>query len=770
MQIRNVFIAYVMLSMSATSFSYGQEVTIEWKDFDGIDIPIPPSQHPRLYIGKKDIADLKSRMTDSELKPVWNDLVKMSQEPDADDRAKEGWRYHLTQRGTAVRCELNAMKYLTGGNKKTGRQAITDMLTKLKDSEWLHGQDMSRAVGRRMVSGAIVYDWCYPLLNEQEKQAFIKEFVRLAKQLECGYPPVRQGAIVGHSSEWMIFRDLLSTSIAIYDEFPEMYHLTAHRLFKEHIPARNWFYPGHAYHQGKGYFNVRHANELFAAWIFDRMGVKEVFHPAQQFVPYFLLYARRPDGQMLAGGDVNYSRKGIKSMALIGLLSGSYYKDAYLNHNYLLNPEIQSHNKLYEFLWKDTELGRRESDDLPLTRYFGSPFGWMIARTGWDANSVIAEMKVNEYHFGNHQHHDGGAFQIYYKGPLAIDAGIYNGVAEGIRGYGNSHNKNYFKRTIAHNSLLVYDPGEVFQSRDYGGAHKTDTVRNEGGQRLPGPSWTPPNTMKIMLEQDYKVGSALKHGFGPDPMEPDYSYLKGDITEAYSGKVSEVKRSFTFLNMKNDTIPAAFIVFDKVVSSDSSFKKYWLLHSIEEPRVEENEITIARTQNGDSGKLINTSLLPKPDNSIVRPIGGPGKEFWVFGKNEYTEPVRKDVANERGAWRVEISPKAEATTDYFLNVMQVMDNGIMGKLSVRQMEGDKVIGVKLQDRITFFSKDMSTLDRSFSFSIADNGTYKLLLTDLAPGTWQIKKNGKVFQSAIDVKGDDGTIYFEGDEGDYQLLR
>ena len=99
-----------------------------------------------------------------------------------------------------------------------------------------------------------------------------------------------------------------------------------------------------------------------------------------------------------------------------------------------------------------------------------------------------------------------------------------------------------------------------------------------------------------------------------------------------------------------------------------------------------------------------------------------------------------------------------------------MDNGIMGKLSVRQMEGDKVIGVKLQDRITFFSKDMSTLDRSFSFSIADNGTYKLLLTDLAPGTWQIKKNGKVFQSAIDVKGDDGTIYFEGDEGDYQLLR
>jgi hypothetical protein len=48
----------------------------------------------------------------------------------------------------------------------------------------------------------------------------------------------------------MIMRDMISAGIAIHDEFPEMYQLAAGRFFREHLPARNWFYSGHAYHQG----------------------------------------------------------------------------------------------------------------------------------------------------------------------------------------------------------------------------------------------------------------------------------------------------------------------------------------------------------------------------------------------------------------------------------------------------------------------------------------------------------------------------------------
>ena len=162
--------------------------------------------------------------------------------------------------------------------------------------------------------------------------------------------------------------------------------------------------------------------------------------------------------------------------------------------------------------------------------------------------------KINEYNFVNHAHNDAGAFQIYYKGPLAIDAGIYQGSSGGNQGYNSPHNKNFFKRTIAHNSLLIYDPNEIFPSFNYGGANKSKFVANDGGQRLPGVEWHQASDLNDMLTGNFKTGKVLANGFGPNAQTPDYSYLKGDITDAYSSKVKEVKRSFVFLNFKDAKI------------------------------------------------------------------------------------------------------------------------------------------------------------------------------------------------------------------------
>ena len=89
---------------------------------------------------------------------------------------------------------------------------------------------------------------------------------------------------------------------------------------------------------------------------------------------------------------------------------------------------------------------------------------------------MIAEMKINEQFVGNHQHMDGGSFQIYHKGPLAIDAGAYSGSSGG---YNSPNNKNYFKRTIAHNSLLVYDPERKVRLLERSGRGGEDTVYNQ---------------------------------------------------------------------------------------------------------------------------------------------------------------------------------------------------------------------------------------------------------------------------------------------------
>ena len=99
---------------------------------------------------------------------------------------------------------------------------------------------------------------------------------------------------------------------------------------------------------------------------------------------------------------------------------------------------------------------------LPLLKYFPYPYGGMAVRTSWDTGStsdaVVAEMKIGERHFANHAHLDAGSFQIYYKGPLAVESGIYQGAGSG---YGSEHFRSYYQRTIAHNCMLVYNPNEI---------------------------------------------------------------------------------------------------------------------------------------------------------------------------------------------------------------------------------------------------------------------------------------------------------------------
>ncbi len=554
----------------------------------------------------------------------------------------------------------------------------------------------------------------------------------------------------------------------IYDEYPDMYNYVVTMMFRDYIPARNFIYSGHNYHQGTGYVSVRFVNDLISLFILDKMGAGAVYDPAQQFVLYDFIYRRRPDGQVLPAGDVNPgNRKTPNSYAMPAMFAASYYNDRYIANEYFRRPSVEPHLLMMELLWRDFDLEPKSPDDLPLTRYSGTPFGWMIARTGWDKDCVIAEMKVNENFVGNHQHLDAGSFQIYYKGPLAIDSGAYQGSSGG---YNSPHCKNYFKRTVAHNSLLIYDPQEKFACWNYGGGDKTEFAANDGGQRMPGDRWDTCRSFKSLLSDDYTVGNVLAHSFGPDLDVPEYSYLKGDITSAYSDKVKDVRRSFVFLNLKDSTVPASLVIYDHVVSSDPGFRKFWLLHSIEEPSVDGTEFTVARTMDGDSGMLKNTVLLPEKDNVSITAVGGPGKEFWVFGTNYPNAATsRPDPANERGEWRVEVVPVNPSAEDCFLNVIQVADNSCRSFNDVRRIDGDKVAGAMISDRVVIFGRDGQALDQRAGFEIPDSEkVFRILVTDLVPGVWKVMKDGKVLIPAAEVCADDGTLYFSGQSGRYTL--
>ena len=775
-KILTVVFAATVMCLTAASHERDQKKVV-WVEMDGVTVPLPPKEHPRVFVRAEEIPALKQKMQHPDGKKIIRQLKKASVPRTPEEEASEkdrGFRYYAKMRGVTSQVQLQALEYLVNGDASQARAAITSMLDTLKRTNFGTKNDLSRASGSMLMVGGMIYDWCYDQFTPEERQSYISEFVRICHTMECHYPPKRTEPIAGHSSEWMILRDMLSCGIAIYDEYPDMYHHVITMLYQDYIPVRNYTYRGRNYHQGSSYFNVRFTNDLNSLWILDKMGAGAIYDPSQQYVLYDMIYRRRPDGQVMPAGDCNPApRKRPQSFSQPAMLASSYYNDPYIAYEYERKPSTEPHMLMLELLWRDLDRKGKKPADLPLTRESGTPYGWMIARTGWGKNSVVAEMKVNEQFYGNHQHMDGGAFQIYYKGPLAIDSGSYQGSSGG---YNSPHNKNYFKRTIAHNSLLVYDPSEKFACWNYGGGGKTEYATNDGGQRMPGDRWDTCRSFESLLSESYTVGKTLGHAYGPDQHTPEYSYLKGDITKAYTSKVEDVRRSFVFLNLepsgnadKNPeglvtSVPAVLIVYDHVVSADPSFQKYWLLHSIEEPQTGNQEFTVMRTKDGDSGKLHCSVLLPDAD---VKKIGGPGKEFWVFGENyPNAATTRPDPCNERGAWRVEVTPKKAAKEDCFFNVMQVMDNTIQ-PLPVQRIDGQRVVGAIVADRLVMFSCDGQSLSDGFTFEIPKTAgkQIKVLLTDMQAREWTLNKKGKTILKYI-VKPDDGTLYFTAGPGVY----
>lgn len=727
------------------------QAKMSWQDTKGTRIPIPPPEHPRLYLRAEHVERLPQRLKNPVLEPAVKRLQAQA------------------RKSPQFKVEWEALQYLVTSDNTLGRAIIEATLPLLQRCKLRDRQDACRETGRMMVTGAIVYDWCYRLLTDQEKQAFIKELVRLAATQECGYPPTRQGSVTGHSSEAMIMRDMLSAGIAIFDEFPEMYHLAAGRIFNEHLPVRNWFYNGHAYHQGDSYGPHRFSWDTYPLWIFDRLGAGNVYNPEQHFIPYLWIYTTRPDGQRLRAGDTfaHSAPRGRPWSQYIGtLLTASYYSDGILLDQYERQGGSGGNETIFEVLWRRTELQSESVGTLPYSRYFGSPFGWMVARTGWNNDAVIAEMKINEFNFVNHQHLDAGTFQIYYKGALAVDSGLYSGSSGS---YGSPHCMNYYWRTIAHNSLLVFDPSEDFGRRGYG---------NDGGQRLPNRRSEPRN-LDVLLkpENGYRTGKVLAHGFGPDSHNPDYTFLQGDLTAAYSNKVREVTRTFVFLNLRNTRLPAALVVFDRVVSADPTFQKVWMLHTLEEPRVSSTTAVVDCTAHGNNGRLMLDVLLPSVENTNLTLIGGPDREFWVFGTN-YTndvDPGRLERSSmEPGAWRIELSPKQAADEDLFLNVIQITDRRSPSHYPVQRLETDTRVGCLIEGpRITWMvlmRRDNQRSAEPLEFTAPGHNPYRILLTDLKPGRWRARCEGLAETHDVTVHEDAGAAWLEGPPGTWTFTR
>ena len=216
--------------------------------------------HPRVLFCAEDIAGVKAALEaysdypfvkrfkeflDTEIDGVLGEM-------NLNNRGFHNWDGNLL-----ANIQAHALAYAVWGDEYFGYSAIYAIKNYLLtlDVDYIKS-DQCREFGMVMYIAACVYDWCYPLLSDEDKiQIPLGIEHRLCRgtvkntrkgilstsypvKMEMGFPPRNQAALVGHGSEYQLQRDFLAIAIAVYDELPSWSEFVGGRFFNEYVRPR----------------------------------------------------------------------------------------------------------------------------------------------------------------------------------------------------------------------------------------------------------------------------------------------------------------------------------------------------------------------------------------------------------------------------------------------------------------------------------------------------------------------------------------------------
>jgi len=387
-------------------------------------------------------------------------------------------------------------------------------------------------------------------------------------------------------------------------------------------------------------------------------------------------------------------------------------------------------------------------------RFGENSYEHILFRNSWNEDATQITY-ISGDHYTDHQHFDKGHFLIYKKGGLVIDGGGYSGM------YAESWS-NYSTRSLAHNSVLVYDPADPITK----GINGT-LIYPDGGQRVIRGAQAQKDWKNYVEDsKTHQLNTADVLAFGYDPKSNSYNYVKSDLTKAYGEKVKWIDRQLLYLPLAD-----YLIVKDRVISS-KPLDKYWTLHFEESPKINgrvaeagitefKNDSIVHSTRNGElklegktvqyNGGLFVKTLLPKEKTISI--IGGPGFEYFNRFANKNFPPEKPFLPNrEAGNWRMDVNPKQSTSGTAFLHAFEITTsdkNNMVPVEYIRSVDG-KMEGAiflsKEKPYLVLFSSSLDERGHTFqrahlplSYTLNAAGQTNHVLVELEPN-----KKMKVF--------------------------
>ncbi len=755
----------------------------------------PPSvlptvgEHPRLFFKKRDIPDIVRTLHE---RPSIAERFRSASEEDINDGIlptatiqSNGVYNHNGRVLQAI--QAKALRYQLEDDEAMGYAAVLAMKNYLKTFGFGYlNSDQCRQFGYVTYIAACVYDWCHALLSEDDKLAlrigvenkalkgtsgceYVTPDGTLAycdgntveggphaqgnkNKMEIGFPPSHAGALFGHNSEFQLLRDYMSFAVAIFDEDPTWWAYCGGRFYQQYYPARQYFYSEEAaiYPEGTACYGPwRFVCDMYAAWMIYTLTDELPYGEGLHRVPYSFLGHETHDKAMFATADGNTWM--LRERTGEGALMVAYlYRDPVLYANAVyagcnLSPAITL--LLWSHATEEADTADRKTGFLPV-QHNGDYYGQIIARRSWnDPDTPVVLMKGAGRINGGHDHNDFGSFQIYYKGFLTAEDGIYDR-------WGSAHHFYYHAATAAHNCLLVYNP-DITPHQYYNGGQRHIMSNKPNGRA----------ELSLWLDEAFVMGKTTGLATCFDGDRVSYVYYDNDLTTAYYPEaVRAYRRTMLTVFPSWEDVPLCMLVYDDVTAADPSYRKTFLLQCTKRPVLdaEAGRVTVVN----DGGRLVVDSLLGKESMTAYGGEDGQVPERFYLSGIEQSLPSGGGLSsagrrNNPNAWgHVELCPPTGQARDKMLHLLYVTDADCGTTLAAERVESVDAVCVRVRDCV-FVMCDGDAGTVQVCAEGADTFTY--YVCGLAAGVYTVRINGRE-HGVYTVKEDEGFLSFRGTGG------